>query len=145
MLIIDFLFIIWSLIFIVCLSLEIKQKEILFIYFSISSLLSCIISFFVKNIEIQIVIFLISSLIFVCFVKIIIDKLIEFNVKFTSNKKQNNDKFCIVLREYSKELKLYKVICKSGIYTARFIGDKNLPKFKICRIIHDDGKILLIQ
>ncbi len=127
------------------LTLEIKQKEILFIYFSISSLLSCIISLFIKNIEIQIVIFIISSFIFVCFIKIVVDKIIEFNIKFTSSKKQNHDKFCIVLKEYNKELKLYKVICKSGIYTAKFIGNKDLIKFKICKIIHDDGKILLIN
>lgn len=144
MLIIDLLCFIWIFIFVTFLILEMKQKEILFIYFGISSILSCIASLFGKNIEIQIVIFLISSLIFVSFIKIIVDKIIEFDVKFTS-KKQNNDKFCIILKEFNRELKLYKVVCKSGIYTAKFIGDKYLRKFKVCRIIHDDGKILLIN
>lgn len=136
--------IIWFVISTIFFVLELIQKENLFIYFSVASFLSLIASFLTENVEIQIVIFLMSSFIFVCFVKIIFDKMMEFNLKFTS-KKYNNDKFCMILKEMNKELKLYKVICKSGIFTAKFIGDDCFLKFKICKIIHDDGNVLLVS
>ncbi len=138
-----FSIVVWILILIIFFILELIQKENLFIYFSFASFLSLIASFFIENAEIQIVIFLISSLIFVCFLKIVFDKMMEFNLKFTS-KKYNNDKFCVILKEVDRELSLYKVICKSGIFTAKLIGNDYALKFKICKIIHDDGNVLLV-
>lgn len=140
-----FSFIIWFLVFFLCFLIETKRKDILFIYFSISSLLSGIYSLFVNNIEIQIVIFIISSLIFITFIKLTIDKAIEYNFKF-KHEKYMEDRFCIIIREENKELDLYKVITKSGIYKAKYISNmKKARKFQICNIIYDDGNVIIIK
>lgn len=133
----------WVLISVIFFLIEIKRKDIFFIYFSLSSLLSCILSIFVRDIEIQLVVFIISSLIFIIFIKIIVDKIIETNFKHDNYIK---DKICIILKEENRNLFLYKVISKSGIYTAKYISKTSNPrKFKICNIIHDDGKLIIIK
>ena len=136
---------IWFLIFLIFFFVETRRREIFFIYFSIASFLSGISSLFTNSFEIQLVVFIISSLLFIIFLKIIIDKTIELNFNF-KHTKYIEDKICIILREEDKSLFLYKVISKSGIYTAKYISKSSYPrKFKICRIIHDDGKIVIIK
>lgn len=138
--------IIWFAVFLIFFFLELNRKEIFFIYLAIPSLFSGILGFFTKNIEIQIVFFIMSSLVSVIFIKVILDKMIEFNIKFNHKRKYNEDKMCMLLVEQDKKSLLYKVICKSGIYTAKFICDgKSAKKFKIYNIIHDDGKVIIIS
>ncbi len=136
---------IWFLIFIIFFFIESKRKDILFIYFSIASFFSGISAIFTKDIEVQIVIFIISSLIFIIFLKIIVDRIVESNFKF-KHKKYIEDRFCIIVKEEDEKLFLYKVITKNGIYIAKYISKEGKPKkFKICSIIHDDGEIILIK
>ncbi len=137
--------IIWFVIFIIFFSIDILRKDIFFIYLALASFASGVLSIFIEDIEIQIVVFIISSLVFTIFIKIIFDKMIEMNVKFT-HKKYNEDKFCMILVRDNKDISLYKVISKSGIYTAKAINRKNtVKKYRIYNILHDDGKMLIIR
>lgn len=138
--------IMWLVISLIFFMIELNRKEIFFIYFSISSLLSSVLSLFVNDIGNQIVFFIISSIIFIIFVKTILDKMIEINIRFKHSPKFNEDKLCLILREEKKDESLYKVISKSGIYTAKFINcGRNALKFKVCNIIHDDGELIIIR
>ena len=60
--------IMWLVISLIFFMIELNRKEIFFIYFSISSLLSSVLSLFVNDIGNQIVFFIISSIIFIIFV-----------------------------------------------------------------------------
>lgn len=138
--------IIWFIIFIIFFSIELSRKEIFFIYLAIASLISGVISIFVKDIEIQIVVFIMTSLVSTIFIKIIFDKMIDVNLKFNHYHKYNEDRFCIVLKEDDKSFDSYKVISKSGIYTAKAIRNNCIiRKFKIYSILHDDGRIIIIK
>ena len=91
--------IMWLVISLIFFMIELNRKEIFFIYFSISSLLSSVLSLFVNDIGNQIVFFIISSIIFIIFVKTILDKMIEINIRFKHSPKFNEDKLCLILRE----------------------------------------------
>lgn len=125
--------------------IEIKRNDICFIYLSFASFLSLIVSVFTENVEIQIVVFIISSLVLIIFLKTIVDKIIEFNVNFRRGK-YIEDKICIIIKKDNNRLFMYKVLTKSGIYTAKYILKGVCPKkFKICSIVHDDGNLILIK
>lgn len=137
---------VWFIMFLIFFFIEVGSKEIFFIYLSISSLVSGIISMFIDDIEIQIVVFIMISLILTIFIKSIFDKMVDINFKFNHYNKYNEDKFCIVLKEDFKNFDLYKVISKSGIYTAKAINNKCvIKKFRVYSIIHDDGGIIIIK
>ena len=89
--------IMWLVISLIFFMIELNRKEIFFIYFSISSLLSSVLSLFVNDIGNQIVFFIISSIIFIIFVKTILDKMIEINIRFKHSPKFNEDKLCLIL------------------------------------------------
>lgn len=136
---------IWIFCVVIFFIMEINGKEIFFIYFSFASALSLITSVFTINIEIQVVVFIISSLVMVIFFKTVVDKIIEKNLKFKRYEFMD-DKFCIVIKEANRELFLYKVLTKSGIYMAKYIAKEGCPqKFKICMVVHDDGGVILIR
>lgn len=125
--------------------IEMKRKDIFFIYLSFASFLSLIVAIFTENIEIQIVVFIVSSLILIIFLKTIVDKIIEFNVNFRHGK-YIEDRICIIIKEEDNKVFMYKVLTKSGIYTAKYILKERAPKkFKICSIVHDDGNVILIK
>lgn len=138
--------IVWIVISLIFFLVELNRKEIFFVYFSISSLLSSVLALFVNDIGNQIVFFIIMSIIFIIFFKTILDKMIEINVRFKRSHEFNEDKLCLILREEKKDESLYKVISKSGIYTAKFIScGRTAVKFRIYNIIHDDGELIIIR
>lgn len=140
-----FFALIWIFCIVIFFIVEINVKDILFIYFSFASILSFFTSIFTSDIEIQIVVFIISSLVMIIFLKTIVDKIIEKDFKFKKDK-FINDRICIVIKESNKELFLYKVLTKSGIYMAKYISKEGcLKKFEICTVVHDDGEIILIK
>lgn len=136
---------VWITIMFIFFVIEIKRNDICFIYLSFAAFLSLIVSIFTENIEIQIVVFIITSLILIIFFKTIVDKIIEFNLNF-SHGKYIEDRICIIIKEEDNKLFIYKVLTKSGIYTAKYILRGSSPKkFKICSIVHDDGNVILIK
>lgn len=132
---------VWIVVFIFCILIERKSKDILAVYFSISAILSLITSFFTKYLDIQVIVFIISSIVFIIFFKTIIDKIIEVELKF---KKRTIGSKVIVLKQHKID-GFYYVLTKKGIYKGKVIGEKNnIAKYDICKIIYNDGNILLI-
>ena len=138
----EFSTLIWFLTFFIFIFIEIKSKEMLFIYFSISSILAGIISIFIKSIDVEIVVFIITSLILIIFIKTIVDKIIEMEVKFKDKKHLGSN--CIIMKK-CKNKDFYQVLTSAGIYRAKNISkNKKIRKFNVCRIIYNDGSILII-